>query len=256
MAYESIRTTEQLLQRLVPGETREDHYLDFKGDPYDRNDAGRRECARDVAQFANASGGNLIIGAPEQDHVLQVFKGVGDPDELVRWIDDVVKGQLEPVPPVELRTVAASSGARLVVVNVPPSPVLIARKAGEGYEFPIRAGDSKRYMTLMEVEARMENRERLARLRLERIGRGEKVVLDAQVSGIDHREWEVTGVDDDVVSLAKGALHVDVPLAFVQAIYRTPEPGVGWVLALTGHIQRIGSSGGTVEHLLVRKGNR
>lgn len=253
--YESIRTTEELAQRLVPGQTREDHYLDFKSDPYHRNDAGRRECARDVAQFANASGGNLVIGAPEENHVLQGFKGVGDPDELARWINDVVKGQLEPVPPVELRTVIASSSARLVVVNVPPSPVLIARKAGEGYEFPIREGDSKRYMTLMEVEARMENQERLAKLRLERIGRGEKVVLDARVTGIDHREWEVTGVDDDIVSLAKGALHVDVPLAYVQAVYRTPEPGIGWVLALSCHIQRIGTSGGIVEHLLVRKGN-
>src|SRR6267143_646290 len=99
MAYTPVRRTEDVVGRLRPGQTREDHHLDFKGDAYERTDAGRRECARDIAQFANASGGTIIVGVTEQDHVLHAFQGAPACDELIRWIDDVVKGQLEPVPP-------------------------------------------------------------------------------------------------------------------------------------------------------------
>lgn len=254
MAYAPIRTAADLAARVVPGQTREDDYMDFKADPWARNDAGRRECAADVAQFANASGGAILLGAPEQDHVAVGFKDVPEPEELPRWIGDVINRQLEPVPPIEPHVIAVPGGTRVVVVNVPPSPVLIGRKTGEGYEFPIRAGDGKRYMTLMEVEARMRNNERLARLRLEQIRPDrDLVILDAPTRGTSDRGWNVTRVDDHVVSLAMGALHVDVPLAYVEAVYRTPEPGVAWVIALSAQIERVGPSGGSPEHLLVRK---
>jgi hypothetical protein len=258
MAYEPIRTPDDVTRRLIVHGTREDHYLDLKGldgngHIYNHNHDGTRECARDVAQFANGSGGNLVLGAAEQDHVLREFQDVPDPDAVVRWIDDVLKDNLVPVPPVEPHVVRLTDGPRIIVINVPPSPRLIARRSRDAYEFPVRAGDSKRYMTLMEVEARMQNNERLSRLRLEQIRNLDRVTLDAPTRGIHERGWTVTGVNDDVVSLAIGALHVDVPLAYVQAVYRTQEPDAAWVLALSARIERIGGSGGNPEHLLVRK---
>lgn len=174
------------------------------------------------------------------------------PDELIRWIDEVLKGQLEPVPPVELTTVPHPGGARVVVVNVPPSPVLIARKSGQGYEFPIRAGDSKRYMTLLEVEARMQNLERLARLRLEQIRLIDPVVVDAKLQGVDARDWRITEVNDHTFTLSKGALRASVPLGYVEGVYRTNELDGAWVVALDCHVLRIPGPG---EHLRIRKFN-
>ena len=57
MAYAPIRTADDAAG-LILGRTLEDGYLDFKSEPWRGNADGRRECARDVAQFANASGGS------------------------------------------------------------------------------------------------------------------------------------------------------------------------------------------------------
>src|SRR5205814_3573789 len=82
MVYTPIGTTTDLAARLVPRITREDDHIDFKEEPWATNDAGKRECARDVAQFANASGGTVVVGAVEGDHVLEALKNVSAPDEL------------------------------------------------------------------------------------------------------------------------------------------------------------------------------
>ncbi len=243
MGYTPIGTPAELEARVVPSQTREGDALDFKADPWPRNDAGRKECAGDVAQFANASGGTVVIGVPEEDHLARSFKDVPEAAELQRWIGDVIDKHLEPVPPIDPRVITLPSGARLVAVNVPPSAVLIARKtSGEGYEFPVRAGNGKRFMTLMEVEARMGNRERLMKLRIEQIRPDELVVLDAHITPgtVDAREWRVVSVDDHSVKLSRGALDVDVPIGYVEAVYRTNEQGASrWVIAMDCHVQMI-----------------
>lgn len=238
-------TPAELAARVVLGQTREDDYLDFKGldskgKPYSDDREGKRECAGDVAQFGNGSGGTIVIGAPEQDHVVQGFEDVPGPENLVRWIGDVLDGHLEPVPPIDPRIITVPRGARVVAVNVPPSAALIARKTGKGYEFPIRAGDGKRYMTLMEVEARMQNRERLARLRLEQIKPEDRVWLDAaQLIGRAPMEWSVRSVDDHAVMLSQAGVPAIVPLAYVEAVYRADErsPHAEWVVALDCKVQ-------------------
>src|SRR2546427_6870063 len=106
MGYTRIATPAELAERVIPRQTREDDYLEFKADPWQGNDAGKRECARDVAQFANASGGTVLVGVPEQDHVAQGFKDVPSPEDLMHWIGDVLNGRLEPVPPIELHLLA------------------------------------------------------------------------------------------------------------------------------------------------------
>lgn len=242
MAYARIGTPNELTARVVPGQTREGDDLEFKAGAWDRNDAGKRECARDAAQFANASGGTIVVGAPEQDHVVQGFNDVPAAEDLMRWIGDVLNGQLEPVPPIEPTRVTVAASTRVVAVNVPPSLALIARKTGEGYEFPIRAGDGKRYMTLMEVEARMGNRERTMKLRIQAIRPDrDRVTLDAHLTpgGLDPRDWRVEKVDDHTVTLVKAALRVDVPLGYVEAVYPTTEQSAEWVIAMDCHIQPV-----------------
>lgn len=145
---------------------------------------------------------------------------------------------LTPVPPIDIVILQPERGIDVVVVNVPPSPVLVARVQGDYYEFPIRAVDSKRYMPLLEVEARMGNNERLMSLRLERVDSSHRVVLDVD-STLDTRDWRVESVDDHTVRLRKSAMSLDVPLSYVTAVYPTPEEGADWVVALDCKIQEV-----------------
>jgi hypothetical protein len=252
--YTPITTTEDV-EALRMGIAREDHYLEFKEIGNDgRSWVRPEECARDIAQFANARGGTIIVGALEKDHVLVGLQDVGQRDDIPEWIDSVLKEHLEPVPPIGVQLIDARDGKRLFAVNIPPALRLIARKAGKGYEFPIRAENTKRYMTLIEVEARMDNYERSATLRMMRIDRNDAVILDAPTVGVDPRGWNVAAIDDDIVTFSKGELIAYVPLAYVRAVYRTMEPDATWVIGLSATISRVGASGTRQEHCIVRRG--
>jgi hypothetical protein len=93
MAYKPIRSADDLSTRLIVGVTREDHWLDFKGFDQKTGHAwsDSDECRRDVAQFANASGGTIVIGALEEGHLLGSFRPVPSPESVVRWVDEVLK---------------------------------------------------------------------------------------------------------------------------------------------------------------------
>jgi Putative DNA-binding domain len=242
------------LGRLVVNTTREDHWLEFKREPQTRNEQGRVECARDVAQFSNALGGVLLVGADEAAHVLSGWQAVPNPDDYIHWVDDVVKGWLTPVPTVEPHTLQVPGGQTVIALNIPPSLALIGRRQGEGFEFPIRAGDSRRFMTLMEVEARMQNKERAMRLRIEKIPQDATIGLDARVQGTNHHDWRVVAVDDDAVTLSRGALNAVVPLAYVEAVQRANEQGAEWMIGLSCAVQAI-PMGGQPTQILVRKFN-
>jgi len=248
MPYLPIRTVNDVAQRLLIGTTREDDWLDFKREPHARGDQGRAECARDIAQFANASGGVLVIGADESAHVHSGWQAVPNPDDFIRWMHDVVNGQLTPGPVVEPTALQTPSGETAVIVNIPPSLVLVARRQGEGFEFPIRAGDSRRYMTLMEVEDRMQNKERAMKLRIGAIPSDAPVGLDAFVRQIGHNDWRVAGVDDDVIRLVKNGAELVVPLAYVDAVYQAGEPEAQWIIRLPCYIAQHRQTKRTAPH--------
>jgi len=246
MAYKPIRSAGDLATRLIVGVTREDHWLDFKG--FDQKTgrawADSDECRRDVAQFTNASGGTIVIGALEDGHVLSSFRAVPEPESVVRWVDDVLKAKLEPVPTIEPVTLRTATGEDVVVINVPPSLRLVALRFDHNYQFPIRAVDSKRYMTLAEVEARMQDQTRVHRLRLEQIGSEELVGLDAKVdTNLTHNDWRVARVEEDVVVLERDLREVPIPLAYVETVYKAGLRGAQWIIALSCYLSEPQSEG-------------
>jgi hypothetical protein len=245
MSYRPIRSSAEIASRLIVGTTREDHWLDFKGlgadgRAYKNNDEGKRECRRDVIQFSNASGGTIVVGAVEQDHVLVGFMSVPDPQGFVRWIDEIVKEHTEPAPAIEPYVVSPSSGEELVAVNVPPALRLVGLRSKDAYEFPLRTADSRRYLRLSEIEARMQDQDRVHRLRLEQIAPDDAVALDATVEReLGHNDWRVVRVGDDVVVLKKHILdEVPVPLAYIQTVYRAGLAGAEWVIDLDCYVSK------------------
>ena len=126
MVYQPIRSSDDLAPRLIRGVTREDHWLDFKGldattgRPYTADDNGREECRLDVAAFANEDGGTIVIGAEEAVHVLARFISVPNAQDLIRWIDEVLKEKLEPRPAIDPYVLRAPGGEEVVAINVAP----------------------------------------------------------------------------------------------------------------------------------------
>jgi hypothetical protein len=234
VAYLPIRSSVDL-QRLIIGTTREDHWLDFKAALGGDNP----ENARDVAQFGNAEGGTLVFGAEEAGHVLTKFTKVPDPPKVIARIEAIVTGHLIPVPVIEPHALEVSPGSYIVAVNVPPSVVLIAlHDQQRQFEFVSRGHESKRWMTLIEVEARMQNQERAMRLRLAGIPATSPVGLDAWIRQIGHNDWRVTGVSDDVVRLTKDGEELVAPLAYIEAVYQAGEPSAEWIVRLPCYIAK------------------
>jgi hypothetical protein len=243
MPYAPIFTPADLNARLVVGQTREDHWLDFKSQLGGDN----VENAGDVAQFANASGGVLVIGAQESNEILSGFNSVPDPPKVIARIEGIVKGHLTPVPVIEPHAIELAPGLQIVVVNVPPSLVLIARhEKYERFEFLIRGHESKRHMTLMEVEARLQNKERAMQLRIQQIPEGAKLRLDALIQGMSDRGWIVRHVDDHAVTLSHDGRDAIIPLAYVEAVYQATdaEADIAWVLGASCTL--LGSRGGAL----------
>src|ERR1700756_3274283 len=58
--------TEADIRRLVQSGLEEHMQLEYKGQLYTDNDAGRREFLLDICMFANASDGILLMGIPER----------------------------------------------------------------------------------------------------------------------------------------------------------------------------------------------
>jgi len=247
MAYQPIRSSADLAARLIPGATREDHWLDFKGLnaanawPYRDNDNGRDECRLDVAAFANEDGGSIVIGAEEVEagHVFARFTPVPNAQERLRGVDEILKEKLEPRPAIEPYVLQSSGEEEVIVINIPPSLRLIALHSDDWYTFPVRTADSRRYLALAEVDARMQDRDRVHRLRLHQIPREAPVGLDAKVdSQLSHDNWRIGHVEEDVVILTKVPIEVPVPLAYVETVYKAGLPSAEWVIALSCYVNR------------------
>ena len=64
------------IQQLVNDRIPEDQYLEYKSERVFKNESFRDDLSKDVAAFANAGGGTLIIGIDEDK--IQEYIEVGD----------------------------------------------------------------------------------------------------------------------------------------------------------------------------------
>ncbi|MBI5491229.1 MAG: ATP-binding protein [Deltaproteobacteria bacterium] len=168
MSYEPIESVEDLLRLVVPNETAESDRLEFKL-TYEWHGPDRRrralEACRDVAQFANAQGGMMVLGVPEvrtEDGRLVAgdIIGCSEIDGLVGWIEQAILNHLHPRDlPHSARSITLGDRS-IVVINVEPSPRLVAVASGEHgeLEYLRRVGTHKVRMTPDEVEKEIARR--------------------------------------------------------------------------------------------------
>jgi len=171
--------TEAHLQGLIENEVREGRRIDYK-ETVGGGDEAKREFLRDVSSFANAAGGDLLVGVAETDGVASGLPGMGKASvdgEILR-LENVIRDGIEPrIPGIATRAVDVSSGSQAVLVmRVPRSwagPHMVKFKGRS--EFYSRNSAGKYPLDVTEIRAAFVGSEsartRLRSFRTERLGR-------------------------------------------------------------------------------------
>jgi Putative DNA-binding domain len=86
------------VQTLCDNHVLESRLLDFKAEAIGRGDRDKRDFLADVCAFANASGGDLILGVQTKDGAADKICGIDvpNPDEEKQFLVNVVRDGLEP----------------------------------------------------------------------------------------------------------------------------------------------------------------
>lgn len=101
---------------------REDRYIDYKRSLYDRSIIAK-ELSKDVAAFANADGGCIVLGMTETGGMPDSVCGVEVPNQdlLFRQMQQTIRSNVDPIPIVRFHSVAVGEGKSVILVGVPPS---------------------------------------------------------------------------------------------------------------------------------------
>ena len=154
----------------------ENGWFDAKREPYPQTELGRLDVALDVAKFANANGGIILIGATTSklDGIDTVtgFVPVQNPNNVVSSHRDSIAARVFPVP--EALTVITCQGPRgpMVGINVPEQsedakPFLVhgtlvdSKYKGGFFSIPIRNGEGALNTSPKEIHAYLRAGRRL-----------------------------------------------------------------------------------------------
>lgn len=139
--YRSVETDATAVA--LDGVAREGLALDVKRDPY----MDPRELGKDMAAFANATGGVVLVGAYEDAKLIRLNPLPVDVANRQRQeFENALKDRCSPTPVVR-PCVLQVAGGHVVAINVDPfpgQPIGVStdggkRKEGVGFAFPVRA---------------------------------------------------------------------------------------------------------------------
>lgn len=219
-----IRTPDEFSAAVVLEQTTETKQLDFKQDLHQwaapsafRRD-GQKEFCRDVSQFANTTGGCILIGITEQRvndaRVAAGIVGVDDFDRRRAWMEQAIQNFLIPSAFGVMIDRIVVQGSTVIAVNIPPSEHLVIVWDGQQSTIECfrRTNHGKQAMHANEMGDHAMNSRRAAKLAFDRV-RGELPdILDVDL---------VSGVWTRVKRL-----HTDP-----SSIERIPEPEVSLITA-------------------------
>jgi len=157
--------TEADICSLVESGLEEHMQLDYKGELYKGNDAGKREFLLDVCMFANANGGILLIGIPEGRDEKNQPTGAPDPagtlgieidnpQAVLATYDASVTDSIEERLHLESAPIQIGDTKRVVLaIRVPNSTKKphSVRREGHIY-FPSRRERQRYHMTVREIK--------------------------------------------------------------------------------------------------------
>ncbi|HTU35958.1 MAG TPA: ATP-binding protein, partial [Candidatus Acidoferrum sp.] len=220
------------IDALVTDATREGRTIEYKQELAVRTDAEKKEFLADVSSFANASGGDLLLGVEEERDAAGKTTGVPsvvdglagiNADRVIQQLENIIRTGVEPrIPGLQIKAVDGFPSGPVIVIRVPQSwaaPHMILASP----RFYSRTSVGKAPLGVPEIRAAFVQSEtlpeRIRRFREERIGRivaGEgPVPLVAGPTAIFHlvpTQNFHSGARIDVVPFLRGSRFI-VPLS-------------------------------------------
>ena len=219
------------------------------------------EMAKDMAAFANALGGALVIGATEgptepnySSPLAANYAG-----QIALEFDQAVRDYCRPSPTVHIRTIPApdASGKVVLVVNIEPAidgPVAARhRNDKDAWRFPIRVGRDTEFLFPEQLPLYMNSKARRAKLLLLRaLAAGGDIDFFCVPSGPSGR-GTIQGRDRDLFKLESvdadggggvllrdiaghyGNQSVVVPFDDVEAVWRQHDGR--WAMRTSGRVE-------------------
>ncbi|MEU0145930.1 ATP-binding protein [Streptomyces sp. NPDC006288] len=141
-------------------EAAEGEDLDYKQAHYRQDDRGREELAKDIAAFANHTGGLLVIGMAESKGVPSKVFDVELDDAQLRHIRQVIVANTAPPVPYEHILVhnPDAPGVGFLLLAVPRSPAgphavtaQVSRPSRDVLRYPRRGGSRTEWLTETDV---------------------------------------------------------------------------------------------------------
>jgi Schlafen, AlbA_2 len=130
---------EEHLKKFLEKKIPEGHHLDYKRDlsgGIGGNEA-KREFLKDITAFANANGGDLVIGVDEPRESVDIetqIRGIESCDKLAAILERLARDSVDPpISGLIVKPVARSSGKGVIVVHIPPSNTRPYRVNHSGY---------------------------------------------------------------------------------------------------------------------------
>jgi len=122
MALRSIN--EEILQALVKDEVREDKFLEFKESLSISRSDEKEEFLADVSSFANAAGGDLVLGMAAKEGVAIQLRGmpISDMDAEAQRMENIIRDGIGPrIPGILIWPVQLESSNFAIVIRIPRS---------------------------------------------------------------------------------------------------------------------------------------
>lgn len=169
-------------------EAAESEDLDYKRDHYRKDDCGREELAKDIASFANRSGGLLVLGMAENKGVPSKVFDVDLDDAHLRHIRQVIAASTAPPIPYDAIPVhnPDAPGTGFLLLAVPRSPAgphaVTAPPTGRtqtALRYPRRGGSRTEWLTETDVATAYRARFTAASERDQRLADVEAELVDA-----------------------------------------------------------------------------
>jgi len=170
---------EEDLQALIRYSVLERRTMEYKRSLPERTDSGKKEFLADVSSFANASGGDMILGVVQDGETgvptELVGLDIGNVDQEILRLDSLIRGGLDPrIPSMKIKPITLSNSRIVLIIRVGKSWLSPHRVTFRGHDkFYARSSNGKYPMDVTELRVAFDvaarNVERIRRFREDRI---------------------------------------------------------------------------------------
>ena len=120
--------TESDLKTLVSNRTQESRHLEYKSAPYGADESAKgkkpsNELAKDVSAFANADGGQILIGMAEEGGRASGIIGIGGNTDAEKLrMEQMIASNIDPrIPGLDISAIPLAGSKHVLTVDIPPS---------------------------------------------------------------------------------------------------------------------------------------